>query len=49
MSMEVIPISTRNKQKVLIKARGPIRTDFLEPQRVISGLFMPKLVKLDYS
>lgn len=49
MSIESIGIRTRNKEKVLIKARSSNRADFLEPQRCISALFSPRLIKLEYS
>ncbi len=33
----------------MIKARSSKREDFIEPQRVISKLFTPKLIKLEAS
>lgn len=46
MIFDQIPIRSRNKQKVMIIARSPNRQDFVKPQRILSNLFMNKLIKL---
>jgi hypothetical protein len=49
MSFSTINKKMRNREKVLIIARSPNREDFIKPQRVISNLFTPKLLKLEFS
>jgi hypothetical protein len=39
----------RRENRTFIYANSPNREDFIQPMRIISHLFTPKLIKLEYS
>lgn len=49
LTIQVIYRQARNKHKCIIKARSSEKGDFVTPQRVLSELFSPKIIKLEYS
>ena len=48
MSFVTIQKRQRNKDRVLVKVRRPSREEFVEPMRVFSNMFVPKMIKLEF-
>ena len=44
---EMVPKKFKNGDKMMIIAHSPNKEDFIKPQRILSTLYTPKLIKME--